>query len=82
MQRAQKMLKDNKHFSKQRDKVFDIKKLNLLKLPAHLDTGNQHNCNKMCAMFSLFTEFITEFESTWGIVVKQFFAEGKGEIIE
>ena len=40
------------------------------------------NCNKMCAMFSLFTEFITEFESTWGIVLKQFFAEGKGEIIE
>ena len=59
-----------------------LKNLNLLKLPAHLDTGNQHNCNKMCAMFSLFTEFITEFESTWGIVLKQFFAKGKGEIIE
>ena len=31
---------------------------------AYIDTGNQHNCNKMCAMLSLFAEFITKFEST------------------
>ena len=36
----------------------------LLKLLAHLDTGNQLNCNQIWAMLSLFTEFITEFEST------------------
>ena len=42
---------------------------NLLKLLAHLDTSNQHNCNKIWAMLSLLTEFITEFESTWAITV-------------
>ena len=36
---------------------------------AHLDTGNQHNCNIIWTMLSLFTEFITEFESTWAITV-------------
>ena len=29
-------------------------------------------------MLFLFAEFITEFESTWTIIQKQLFAEGKG----
>ena len=63
------------HFSKQRDKVFGIKKIDLLKLLAdvHLDIGNQYNRDKMCAMFSLFMEFIIEFESTGVIILKQLF---------
>lgn len=36
----------------------------VLKLLAHHDTSNHHNCNKIYAMLSLFTEFTTEFEST------------------
>ena len=36
----------------------------------------------MCAMFSLFTEFIKEFESTGLIMSKQLFAVGKGKVIE
>ena len=36
----------------------------------------------MCAMLSLFTEFKTEFKSTWAIILKQLFAEGKGKIDE
>ena len=63
------------HFIKQRHEVFAD---SIKKLLAHLDTGNQRYYNKMCAMLSLFTEFITEFESSWAI--KQLFAEGKGKI--
>ena len=85
MQRAQKILKRlEEHFSKQRDEVFadSIEKTSKKPL-AHLGTDNQKNCNKkLCAMFSLFTEFITEFESTWVIILKQLFAEGKGKINE
>ena len=33
-------------------------------------------------MLFLFAEFITEFESTWTIIQKQLFAEGKGKINE
>ena len=33
-------------------------------------------------MLSLYTEFISEFESTWAIILKQLFAEGKGEVDE
>ena len=36
----------------------------LIKLLAHLDTGNQQNCNKICVMLSLFTESITDCKST------------------
>ena len=58
------------HFIKQRDEVFaDWIKKTLLKLLAHLDTSNQHNCNKIWAILSLLTEFITEFESSWAITV-------------
>ena len=53
-----------------------------LNLLAHLDTGNQHNCSKMCAMLSLFKEFITKFESTWVIILKQLFSEGEDKIEE
>ena len=52
------------HFSKQRAKIFAIQNKPLYKLLTHLDTGNQHNYNKMCTMLFLFAEFITEFEST------------------
>ena len=58
------------HFIKQRDEGFCwLNSKNLLKLLAHLDTGNQHNCNKIWAMISLLTEFIAEFGSTWAITV-------------
>ena len=52
----------------------------LLKLLAYLDTGNQHNWNKMWAVLPLFTEFLTEFKSIWVIMLKQLFTEGKGKI--
>ena len=40
--------------------------LNLFKLLSHLETGNQRNCNIICAMFSLYLEFTREFESNIG----------------
>ena len=49
---------------------------------AHLDTGNQNNCHKLCTMLSLYKEFISEFESTWAIILKQLFVEGEGKVDE
>ena len=70
------------HFSKQREVFADSFKKNLLKLLAHLDIGNQNNWNKICAVLSLFTDFLTEFESTLVIILKQFFAESEEKIDE
>ena len=61
-------------------KFLLIKGKNLLTLLAHPDTGNQHNCNKMCAMLSsLFTEFI-RLESTWNewLYLNSYLLRGKG----
>ena len=62
-------------------KFLLIRVKNLLTLLAHPDTGNQHNCNKMCAMLSsLFTEFITRLESTWSewLYLNNYLLRGKG----
>ena len=50
-------------------KFFLIQLRNLLKLLAHLSTGNHCNCHKMHRMLSFFTKFITEFESTWWAII-------------
>ena len=77
------MLKDQQNtYQNKGIKFLLIKLKENLNLLAHLDTGNQHNCSKMCAMLSLFKEFITEFESTWVIILKQLFAEGEDKIEE
>ena len=36
----------------------------------------------MCAVLSLFTDFLTEFKSTLVIILKQFFAESEEKIDE
>ena len=47
-------------------KFLLIQLKNPLTLLAHPDTRNQHNYNKLCAILSsLFTEYMTRFESTW-----------------
>ena len=43
-----------------------LNEINLFKLLSHLETGNQRNCNIICAMFSLYLEFTREFESNIG----------------
>ena len=62
-------------------KFLLIQVKNLITLLAQPDTGNQHNCNKMCAMLSsLFTEFITRIESNWSerLYLNNYLPRGKG----
>ena len=62
-------------------KFLLIQVKNLLTLLAQPDTGNQHNCDKMCAMLSsLFTEFITRIESNWSerLYLNNYLLRGKG----
>ena len=54
--------------------------LNLQNLFAYHDT-NDNNCNKICAMLSLFAEFTTEFERSCAIIVQQLFASSSVNIV-
>ena len=54
--------------------------INLQNLLAYHDT-NDHNCNKICAMLSLFAEFTTEFERSCAIKLQQLFASSSVNII-
>ena len=54
--------------------------INLQNLLAYHDT-NDHNCNKICAMLSLFAEFTTEFERSCAIIVQQLFASSSVNIV-
>lgn len=68
------------HFSRVGCEFFCwLNKINSLKLSVYLDTSDQQNYNKICAIFSSFT---TEFESTWAIMLKQVFASGSVTIVE
>ena len=50
------------------------------RLLAYHDT-NDHNCNKICAMLSLFAEFTAEFESSCAIILQQLFASSSVNIV-
>ena len=54
--------------------------INLQNLLAYHDT-NDHNCNKICAMLSLFAEFTTEFERSCAIILQQLFASSSVNIV-
>ena len=54
--------------------------INLQNLLAYHGT-NDHNCNKICAMLSLFAEFTAKFERSCAIILQQLFASSSVNIV-